>query len=240
MIETVKQTIQAKNILKVKEIIDIAYEYIETNLSISTIKDYVPYAVNINIDAIQSAVLPGGSYGPTTKPSYPLWFFIPDKKETAELIKELYSTGDEESSKTTENTNSNTSKNTTTKTTNNTATNSTTNNTVKNNTTTTGNTTSSNSISKTEAAKVKIEILNGSNSSATLIAVKKALAAKGYKVTKTTNTTETEKTTIINKSNVDENITENIKDILGAGTVSSSSVSSSNVDITIIIGKDYK
>ena len=28
--------------------------------------------------------------------------------------------------------------------------------------------------------------------------------------------------------------------ILGAGTVSSSSVSSSNVDITIIIGKDYK
>ena len=67
-----------------------------------------------------------------------------------------------------------------------------------------------------------------------------ALAAKGYKVTKTTNTTETEKTTIINKSNVNENITENIKDILGTGTVSSSSVSSSNVDITIIIGKDYK
>ena len=162
------------------------------------------------------------------------------KKDDAELIKELYSTGDEESSKTTENTNSNTSKNTTTNTTNNTATNSTTNNTVKNNTTTTGNTTSSNSISKTEAAKVKIEILNGSNSSATLIAVKKALAVKGYKVTKTTNTTETEKTTIINKSNVNENITENIKDILGAGTVSSSSVSSSNVDITIIIGKDYK
>ena len=95
MIETVKQTIQAKNILKVKEIIDIAYEYIETNLSISTIKDYVPYAVNINIDAIQSAVLPGGSYGPTTKPSYPLWFFIPDKKETAKLINELYSNNSE-------------------------------------------------------------------------------------------------------------------------------------------------
>ena len=237
MIETAKQTINAKNILKIKEIVDIAYEYVETNLSVSVIKDYVPYAVNIDINNIQSAVIPGGSYGP---PTYPLWFFIPDKKETAELIKELYSTGDEESSKTTENTNSNTSKNTTTKTTNNTATNSTTNNTVKNNTTTTGNTTSSNSIRKTEAAKVKIEILNGSNSSATLIAVKKALAAKGYKVTKTTNTTETEKTTIINKSNVNENITENIKDILGTGTVSSSSVSSSNVDITIIIGKDYK
>ena len=33
---------------------------------------------------------------------------------------------------------------------------------------------------------------------------------------------------------------DNIKDILGVGTVSSSSVSSSNVDITIIIGEDYK
>ncbi len=116
MIETVKQTIQAKNILKVKEIIDIAYEYIETNLSISTIKDYVPYAVNINIDAIQSAVLPGGSYGPTTKPSYPLWFFIPDKKETAKLINELYSNNSESEEETetdnssTNTTNSNVSK----------------------------------------------------------------------------------------------------------------------------------
>jgi len=44
MIETVKQTINAKNILKIKEIIDIAYEYVETNLSVSVIKDYVPYA----------------------------------------------------------------------------------------------------------------------------------------------------------------------------------------------------
>ena len=66
MIETVKQTIQAKNILKVKEIIDIVYEYVETNLSISVIKDYVPYAVSIDVNNIQSAVIPGGSYGPPT------------------------------------------------------------------------------------------------------------------------------------------------------------------------------
>lgn len=65
MIETVKQTINAKNILKIKEIIDIAYEYVETNLSVSVIKDYVPYAVNIDINNIQSAVIPGGSYWTT-------------------------------------------------------------------------------------------------------------------------------------------------------------------------------
>ena len=41
-----------KNILKVKDIIDIVYEYVETNLSIATIKDYVPYAINIDISTI--------------------------------------------------------------------------------------------------------------------------------------------------------------------------------------------
>ena len=208
MIETVKQTIQAKNILKVKEIIDIAYEYIETNLSISTIKDYVPYAVNINIDAIQSAVLPGGSYGPTTKPSYPLWFFIPDKKETAKLINELYS-NNSESEEETETDNSST------------------------------NTTNSN-VSKTEASKIKIEILNGSGSSESLEKLKKALSTKGYKVTKTTSTNDTAKTTIINKSDIDPEFIDNIKSILGTENVSSNSVSSSDVDITIILGKDYK
>lgn len=208
MIETVKQTIQAKNILKVKEIIDIAYEYIETNLSISTIKDYVPYAVNINIDAIQSAVLPGGSYGPTTKPSYPLWFFIPDKKETAKLINELYS-NNSESEEETETDNSST------------------------------NTTNSN-VSKTEASKIKIEILNGSGSSESLEKLKKALSTKGYKVTKTTSTNDTAKTTIINKSDIDAEFIDNIKSILGTENVSSNSVSSSDVDITIILGKDYK
>ena len=102
IIETVKQTIQAKNILKIKDIIDIAYEYVETNLSISIVKDYVPYAINVNIDEIQSAVLPGGSYGPSTTPSYPLWFFVADKKETAKLIEQLYGTTEEEINEVTE------------------------------------------------------------------------------------------------------------------------------------------
>lgn len=207
MIETVKQTIQAKNILKIKDIIDIAYEYVETNLSISTIKDYVPYAINIDIEGIKSAVLPGASYGP---PEYPLWFFIADKKETAQLVQELYgsneetTTGDKQTN--TENTSSN----------------------------------SNNEVSKTETSKINIEILNGSGSSETLTKVKKALTEKGYKVTKTTTTTSTSKTTIINKTDVDEKFIDNIKDLLGVGNVSTSSVSSSNVDITIIIGKDYE
>lgn len=215
MIETVKQTVQAKNILKVKDIIDIAYEYVETNLSIATIKDYVPYAVNINIDSIQSAVLPGGSYGPTTTPAYPLWFFVADKKETTELIEELYGSKEE----TSDNTESITSESTSTE------------NTISNTTS---------QIDKKEASEIKIEILNGTESSSTLTEVKKALTAKGYKVTSTSTTTNTSKTTIINKSDIDAKFTNDIKQIIGVGNVSTSSVSSSDVDITIIIGKDYK
>lgn len=222
MIETAKQTIQAKNILKVKDIIDIAYEYIETNLSISTIKDYVPYAVNINIDNIESAVLPGGSYGPSTTPSYPLWFFIADKKETAKLIEELY--GNEEETTVEEENSSDENNNSEDKTSNENA---------------TSNETTS-EINKKEASEIKIELLDGTGSSSTLTKVKKELAAKGYKVTRTATTTSTSKTTIINKSDVDSKFTDDMKEILGVGNVSSSSVSSSNVDITIIIGKDYK
>lgn len=235
MIETAKQTLQAKNILKVKEIVDIAYEYVETNLSVSVIKDYIPYAINIDINNIQSAVLPGGSFGPSTTPSYPLWFFVADKKETAKLIEELYGSSEDTDSKE-ETTNNTTTKNNTTNL-NTVDTNK--NNTTNSNSNTSTSGTSENQVSKSEARKIKIEILNGSDSTETLTKVKKALTAKGYKVTKTTTTTSTSKTTLINKSDVDTKITDNVIDILGVGTVSSSSVSSSNVDLTIIIGKDY-
>ena len=229
MIATVKQTIQAKNILKIKDIIDIAYEYVETNLSVSAIKDYVPYAINVNIDAIRSEVLPGGSYGPSTTPSYPLWFFIPDKKEVAELIEDLYGTDDEFESETENDvTTDNTSPNTTD-----------TSSSVSNSTSEDENTVVE--ISKKETAKIKIELLNGSGSDKAFTEIKKMLKDEGYDVSnKTITTTSTSKTTIINKTDVDTKFTDNIKDLLGVGNVSTSSVSSSDVDITIIIGKDYK
>ena len=209
LIETAKRTIKAKNLLKIKDIIDIIYEYVETNLSIATIKDYVPYAINIDINTIQSVVLPGGSYGPTTTPAYPLWFFIADKKETAELIEELYGTEEEETvtdelTTNTESTNENTGV----------------------------------EVNKKEASDIKIELLNGTGSDKTLTQVKKLLESKGYEVTGQ-NTTSTSKTTIINKTDVDTKFTDNIKYILGVGNISTGPVTSSKIDITIIIGKDY-
>ena len=214
IIETVKQTIQAKNILKIKDIIDIAYEYVETNLSISIVKDYVPYAINVNIDEIQSAVLPGGSYGPSTTPSYPLWFFVADKKETAKLIEQLYGTTEEEINEVTEEEHDENG---------------------------TSDETESPvvEVNKDDASDIKIELLNGSGSKDVLSKIKKELTDQGYKIINTTSTTTTSRTTIINKTDVDSTFTENIKDVIGVGNVSTSSVSSSNVDITIIIGKDY-
>jgi len=215
---TAKQTIKAKNILKVKDIIDLVYEYVETNLSISTIKDYVPYAVNIDISTIQSAVIPGGSYGP---PKYPLWFFIPDEEETEALMEQLYGTGEEESTEVPDNEETDVPAD----------------GNKENDEPTTPEPTTD--ISKTETSKIKIELINGTSSSKTLTDVKKLLKDKGYQVT-TKTTTNTSKTTIINKTDVDAKFTDNIKELLRVGNVSTSSVSSSNVDITIILGNDYE
>ncbi len=92
IMETVKQTLQAKNIFKIKNIIDIIYEYVDTNLSISDIKAYVPYAVNFDVDNLKSAVLPGTSVGPTQTGSLyaPYWFIIINKHEAEKVTEELY------------------------------------------------------------------------------------------------------------------------------------------------------
>lgn len=223
IVATIKQTLQPENILKIKGIIDIAYEYVETNLDLSIIKDYVPYAVNINPDNIKSASLPGApkSMGPSN-----LSFYKLDKEATEELLEELYGSNEENSVDSSENNEVD----------NNTENSNTSNNTIPddNNSNTTSN------ITKTEAGDIKIELINGSGSSSTLSEVKKDLTAKGYKISKTSTTTSTSKTTIINKTDVDEKFENDIKNILGVGNISSSSVSSSQVDITIIIGKDYK
>ena len=224
IIATIKQTLQPENILKIKGIIDIAYEYIETNLPLSIVKDYVPYAVNINPDNIKSASLPGTpkSLGPSN-----LSFYKLDEKATKELLEELYGSDEENAEDSSENNETNNTENSNTSTNTNTTTD-------ENNSNTTTN------ITKTEASDIKIELINGSGSSSILTEVKKDLTAKGYKISKTSTTTSTSKTTIINKTDVDAKFEEDIKNILGVGNVSSSSVSSTQVDITIIIGKDYK
>ncbi len=83
-----KQMIQFKNITKIGSFIDIFKNNITTNIkNWSLIKDYVAYAIDFNIDNLQTVAIPGttGSFGP-----YKLSFFDYNKKETSALIEELF------------------------------------------------------------------------------------------------------------------------------------------------------
>ena len=99
-----------------------------------------------------------------------------------------------------------------------------------------GNTVDTNTVSK---ADVTIEVLNGSGNSEKLNQAIKELEGAGYEVTRTGTTNSTSKTTIINKQNVADTILTNLEQVLGIGEISDGTSSSSKVDITIVLGKDY-
>ena len=216
-----KQTLKAKNITKIGDLIDIVKRNVKTNIKDwDEVKEYIPYAVNFDTENIESENIPGDS---TRIPAGTgLWFFLADEQKTEDLVEELFKkekTNDLE--KTDENTiDTNTTTNTTTS-----------------NTTTKTNTSSDDTINK---SKIKVEILNGSGDSSLLTKATKTLKEAGYNVYKTGKSKNiTQVTTIINKSKLSESITSNLKSTLGTGVISSSSTDS-KVDVTIILGKDYK
>lgn len=95
-------------------------------------------------------------------------------------------------------------------------------------------------ISEEYPSEIKIEILNGSGNSSNLTSLTKTLKEKGYTVSKVGNTNSTSKTSIINKKNISQESLGSLKQIIGVGTISTANNESSSVDITIILGKDYK
>lgn len=88
-------------------------------------------------------------------------------------------------------------------------------------------------------ADIKIEILNGSGKSSNLSKLTKTLKDKGYKVSKAGNTNATSKTSIVNKGNISDTTLSSLKELIGIGTISNNPTESS-IDITIILGKDFK
>ena len=84
--ETLKQTLVIKNIFKSKEILDTVFNNIETNMEIKELLPYIPDAVEFDINSIISNQLPGES-----KKLNNLWFFVYDKKETKNLVREMQS-----------------------------------------------------------------------------------------------------------------------------------------------------
>ena len=104
------------------------------------------------------------------------------------------------------------------------------------------NTTNKVGESKTAISKsdIKIEILNGSGESKRLQEAVNELEGAGFKVSRTGSTNVAAKTTIIDKKNVNDTLLKSIKETLGVGSISDSQSTSSKVDVTIIIGRDYK
>ncbi|MFR2571164.1 MAG: LCP family protein [Clostridia bacterium] len=210
----IKQTAKVENITKLGQILDVAKENVITNIDFDVAKDYIPYIVEFNTDNLETAALPGTT--PDWSKTNNVSIFVLDKVETKMLINQIFELEDEEetSSNTTNTTNS-------------------TKNTISNTTNTTSSTTN-------KSSNIKIEILNGTGSGNNLQKLTEKLKSKGFNVSRTGTTNETNKTVIINKKSVSETIMKDIKQAVGVGTISNvESGKSSKVDITIIIGKDY-
>lgn len=108
------------------------------------------------------------------------------------------------------------------------------------NTNTIGDTkTSGNTETLNNKSNIQIELLNGSGKSANLSKATKLLKEKGYNIVKTGNTTTTDKTSIINKTNQKTAISNELKQILKVGTITTKT-DNTKVDYTIILGKDYQ
>ena len=83
-----KQTLKPGNIFKLGEILEIAHKNVETNLELSYIKDYIPYAVEFNTDNLQTATLPGTT--PDMKDTNNVSIFVINKKLSTELIQSMF------------------------------------------------------------------------------------------------------------------------------------------------------
>jgi len=101
IIAIAKQSLQFKNIKEISKIIDIFKEYVDTNMDLDSIKDYLPYAVDINTENIQVGKIPGQD-----EQVNGIWFFFHDKEETKILVDKMFNgiTIEEESSEESTNT----------------------------------------------------------------------------------------------------------------------------------------
>ena len=207
----IKQTAKVENIFKIGEILDVAQENVITNIDFNVAKDYVPYAVEFNTDNLLTATLPGTT--PPWNQTNGVSIFVVDEEETATLIQELFYDRDQVQENDTNTTNSTNSTNTT-------------------------NTTSS-TISTKSKSEIKVEVINGTGTSSNLQRAVDALEEEGYNVTRTGTTNTTTKTIIMNKKNIGDAVLEGIEQALNVGTIEDSQSSSSKVDVTVILGRDY-
>lgn len=181
-----KKLLSWNSVTKINNLLDIAEQYVETNLDFKAVKDYIPYAVEFNINNLKTAVLPG-----VPEFANVVWIYSSDKEETKKVVNKLFFNINEEESE----------------------------------------------VSDEEKEEIRIELLNGIGNEERFDEVSDTLKRMGYNIKSTGSTSKTSKTTIINRNNAPENITEDIKNVLKIGNILQGN-SSNNIDITIIVGED--
>ena len=82
--ETVKQTLNVKNVLKIKSIINSVYNNVETSLDKDEILAYITCATEFNTDNLETYQFPG-----TSKLCNSLWFVVTDKSEAKTLVEDM-------------------------------------------------------------------------------------------------------------------------------------------------------
>lgn len=85
MVAIAKQTIKLKNIVEIKNIIDVAKKYVKSNMDLNILKDYVPYMIDIDTDTIKTEQLPGQAQYING-----ISFFLADEEKTKEIVEELF------------------------------------------------------------------------------------------------------------------------------------------------------
>jgi len=83
--ETLKQLIKFENVTKVLNLIDITFNNIKTDLTMETIKYYIPYVFKFNMQNIQTGTLPGAS-----EQCNGIWIYVANKKETKNIVDTLF------------------------------------------------------------------------------------------------------------------------------------------------------
>ena len=81
----IKQISSKKSLKDLKQYIQILKNNVTTNFDLNSIIDYIPYAIDFNMDDVQTNTLPG-----EPKKCNGVWLYIPDNSEVSEMIKNMF------------------------------------------------------------------------------------------------------------------------------------------------------
>lgn len=243
----IKQTMQAKNIGKIDDILKIAQEEVETNIDWNKSKDYIAALMGFNTENMRSTQLPGA-----TAYINEVSFFLANESMTRQVVQSTFLTVEDHSSDSnlTEEENITDNENVVSNEITNTSSNTTSKSSKKKKLTQsekypnlTADNSQSNNLKEAKSAlatnpSVKIEIINGSGTTTKLTSVRDQLTNMGYKVKSVTTTNSIDNTVVIARNAEYIENAKSIHALLGAGNIVNGTPNAS-ADITIILGKDY-